>query len=308
MQKRLKFDNLADSVLRAAIWLRYNKDNEVYDKEDETKFKKYEYNYQSEISELNSFAKYIGYYLEKQNNKNNIINQRVWANVLNRWSLFSTYNIPEERAEDFLKAKVNTYFCYCYGMIVNGQENIVKMGLYLSGMRNTVRLDNKYQALLYLVVHCYIYYLAVRESDDCVPADIRQSALNIWDDKAVKGAFLDFLNMLSENSEWLNLDILDQMYGIIDRFELFPQYGAAKSMIIEPVTSDFYLFFILFMSHEFFLPELLEILQFLCKTNNSVCFYKTHFNVKFQTIFIIQFTITGKFCTALLLCPLLACL
>ena len=258
VEKRLKFDNLADSVLRAAIWLRYNKDKEIYDKEDETKFKKYKYNYQSEISELNSFAKYIGYYLGKQNNKNNIINQHVWANVLNRWSLFSTYNIPEERAEDFLKAKVNAYFCYCYGMIVNGQENIVKTGLYLSGMRNTVRLDNKYQALLYLVVHCYIYYLAVRESDDCVPADIRQSALNIWDDKAVKGAFLDFLNMLSENSEWLDLDILDQMYGIIDRFELFPQYGASKSMIIEPVTSDFYLFFILFMSHEFFLPELLE--------------------------------------------------
>ena len=93
VEKRLKFDNLADSVLRAAIWLRYNKDNEVYDKEDETKFKKYEYNYQSEISELNSFAKYIGYYLEKQNNKNNIINQRVWANVLNRWSLFSTYSL-----------------------------------------------------------------------------------------------------------------------------------------------------------------------------------------------------------------------
>lgn len=39
VEKRLKFDNLADSVLRAAIWLRYNKDNEVYDKEDETKFK-----------------------------------------------------------------------------------------------------------------------------------------------------------------------------------------------------------------------------------------------------------------------------
>ncbi len=100
-------------------------------------------------------------------------------------------------------------------MIVNGQENIVKMGLYLSGMRNTVRLDNKYQALLYLVVHCYIYYLAERESDSCVPADIRQSALNIWDDKAVKEAFFgDFLNMLSENSEWLNLDILDQIWEI----------------------------------------------------------------------------------------------
>ena len=207
---------------------------------------------------MNSFAKYIGYYLGKQNNKNNIINQLVWASALNRWSLFSTYNIPEERTEDFLKAKVNTYFYYCYGMIVNGQENIVKMGLYLSGMRNTVRLDNKYQVLLYLVVHCYIYYLAVRESDDCVPADVRQSAINIWDDKAVKAAFLDFLNMLSENPEWLDIDILDQMYGIIDRFELSPQYGVAKSMIMESVTSDFYLFLVLFMSHEFFLPELLE--------------------------------------------------
>lgn len=258
VEKRLKFDNLVDSVIRISIWFRYDKEKEVDDKEEKFKFKRYKYNYQSEINELNSFAKYIGYYLRKQNNKNNIINQRVWANVLNRWSLFSTYNIPEERAEDFLEAKVNTYFCYCYGMLVNGQENIVKVGLYLTGMGNTVRLDNKYQALLYLVVHCYIYYLAVRESDNCVPADIRQSTLNIWNDKAVKGAFLDFLNMLSENSEWLDLDMLDQMYGIVNRFELPPQYESTKSMIIELVTSDFYLFLILFMSHEFLLPELLE--------------------------------------------------
>lgn len=48
------------------------------------------------------------------------------------------------------------------------------------------------------------------------------------------------------------------MYGIINRFELFPQYEASKSMIIEPITSDFYMFLILFMSHEFGLPELLE--------------------------------------------------
>lgn len=258
VEKRLKYDNLADSVLRVSIWLRYDNEKEIYSKENEIKFKRYKYNYQSEISELNSFAKYIGYYLGKQKNKNNIINQHVWANVLNRWSLFSTYNIPEERAEDFLIAKVNNYFCYCYGMIVNGQENIVKTGLYLRGMRNTVRLDNKYQALLYLIVHCYIYYLAVRESDDCVPVDVRQSALNIWNDKGVKESFLDFLNMLSEEPEWLDLDILDQMYGIVNRFEMFPQYETAKAMIIEPVTSDFYLFLILFMSHEFLLPELLE--------------------------------------------------
>lgn len=255
VERRLKFDNLADLVQRVAIWLGY-RDEE--NNEENTEYIRYQYNYHSEINELNSFAKYIGYYLGKQNNKNNPINQNIWANVLNRWSLFSTYNIPEERAEDFLKAKVNSYFCYCYGMLVNGQENIVKVGLYLTGMRNTVRLDNKYQALLYLVVHCYIYYLAIRECEDCVSEDIRRSALNIWNDKDVKGAFLEFLNMLSENSEWLDLDICDQMYGIEKRFELFPKYESVKSMIIETVVSDYYLFLNLFMSHEFLLPELLE--------------------------------------------------
>jgi len=256
VEKRLKFDNLADLVLRVAIWLRCK--DEENNEEENTEYKRYKYDYLSEINALNSFSKYIGYYLGKQNNKNNPINQHIWVNVLNRWSLFSTYNIPEERAEDFLKAKVNTYFCYCYGMLVNRQENIVKVGLYLTGMKQTVKLDNKYQALLYLVVHCYIYYLAVRETDDCVLEDIRQSALNIWNDEYVKDAFLEFLNMLAETPEWLDLNILDQMYAIVDRFELFPQYESVKSMIIEPVVSDFYLFLILFMSYEFYLPVLLE--------------------------------------------------
>lgn len=60
------------------------------------------------------------------NNKNNIINQNHWASALSRGDMFSTYNIPDEQTEEFLEAKVYTYFCYCYGMIVNGQENIVK--------------------------------------------------------------------------------------------------------------------------------------------------------------------------------------
>lgn len=255
VERRLDFDYLVDLVLRVMIWLRYDEVKNSHNKEEEDK--SYKYIYQSEIRELNSLATHIGYYLGKQNNKNNMINQHVWANTLDKWSIFSTFNIPEERRDAFLNAKVNTYFCYCYGMIVNGQENIVKIGLYLSGMKNIFILDNKYHAQLYLVVHCYIYYLAVRESNDCVTTDIRQSALNIWSDKGVKGAFLHFLNVLSSNSQWLDLNMYKQIYGIVNKFELFPQYGHVKNMIVESVTLDFYLFLILFMSHEFFLPDLL---------------------------------------------------
>ena len=143
-------------------------------------------------------------------------------------------------------------------MLVNGQEEVVKQGLYLQGMRQAITLDNKYQSLLYLTVHCYVYYLAEREDDDCVTKKIRQSAKNIWEDAKVREAFLEYLNTLSENSQWLDLDMLDHMYSIMDRYELFPENESVKSMIIEFVVSDFYIFLILFMSHEFYLPELLE--------------------------------------------------
>ena len=256
VERRIRFSNLTDLVLRVAIWLKYEKENK--DCVNETKYRRFEYNFSSEISEINAFARYVGYYLGKQKNKNNVVNYRLWSEVLKRWNLFSTYSIPEERAEVFLKSKLSTYFGYCYGMLVNGQEEVVKQGLYLQGMRQAITLDNKYQSLLYLTVHCYVYYLAEREDDDCVTKKIRQSAKNIWEDAKVREAFLEYLNTLSENSQWLDLDMLDHMYSIMDRYELFPENESVKSMIIEFVVSDFYIFLILFMSHEFYLPELLE--------------------------------------------------
>lgn len=255
VEKRVKFAYLTDLVQRVAIWLKYDKGQ---DKQSEDEYRRYIYDYVSEINELNAFARHIGFYLERQQNKNNIINQSIWANVLNRWSAFSSYNIPKERSEEFLWTKVRIYFSYCYGMLVNQQEHIVKNGLYLTGMNNTISLDNEYQSLLYISIHCYVYYLAVRESDSCVTEDIRQSAMNIWSDKNVKIAFIRFLDMLSENSEWLNLDFQNQIYNIVHGYELFPQYQSVKNMIIEYVVTDFYLFIILFMSHEYFMPELLE--------------------------------------------------
>lgn len=251
IEKIVKFSRLSDSVQRVTIWL-------SYDQGEKQEGKRYGNSYENEIRELHFFARYLGHYLGKQKNKGNIINQKIWASALNGWSIFSSYNIPEERREDFLQVKAIAYFNYCYGMLLNGQENVVKQGLYLHGMSKAVKLDNKYQVLLYLSIHCYLYYLAEREGDDCVSDSVRQAAKSILDDGKVKSAFGNFLDMLAENVEWLDLDMPEQIYNILDRYELFPKYGSAKTMIMEYVVSDFYLFIILFMSHEYFLQGLLE--------------------------------------------------
>ena len=73
-----------------------------------------------------------------------------------------------------------------------------------------------------------------------------------------KRQFLDYLNILAENSQWINLDILRQMENVMNGYELFSQNGTSKVMMIESVISEFYIFFVVFMSCEFNLPELLE--------------------------------------------------
>lgn len=256
VENMLKLENFVDSVLRVALWLR--NDNLIDSQENASEPIGYQYNFQNTVSELCSFTRCIGHYLARQNSMGNIIRSKVWEQPFNRWSLFSTYGIPQERKEDFLGAKANVYFSYCFGLIVSGKESIVKEGLYFQGMRNLIMLDNKDQALLYLSVHCYIYYLAVREDDDCISPELRNSAKSIWNDENVKRVFSNFINKLFSNLDWINIEFLDEIYNIIKRFELFPTYTSSKVMIAEQVTSDFYLFLVLFLSHRYFCPELLE--------------------------------------------------
>lgn len=258
VEKRFQFGNLVNSILISSSFFRY--DDKCQEKNNKKK-ESYGYNLQYEVSTLGEFSRNIGKYLRKQNDKNNIINQDIWANVLNDWRLFLAIDIPEDMKEFYLKNEVYIYFNYCYGMLINGQENIIKKGLYFTGIKNCVRLENKYQVLFYLTVHCYIYYLAIREDDSCVSLNVRQSAINILEDREVKEIFYNFLERLSTYFEWLNLDMFNQMYLILNTFELFPECGhgiVVKQKIIEYVISDFYLFLILFLSQEFFSPELLQ--------------------------------------------------
>ena len=48
------------------------------------------------------------------------------------------------------------------------------------------------------------------------------------------------------------------MENVMNGYELFSQNGTSKVMMIESVISEFYIFFVVFMSCEFNLPELLE--------------------------------------------------
>ena len=87
VEKRLNVGCLFDIALRVSIWLAYE-DKTTEDNQKQPEFNRYKYNYQGEVSSLCSVAEHMGYYLKRQKNKENLINQSVWANVLNGWSVF----------------------------------------------------------------------------------------------------------------------------------------------------------------------------------------------------------------------------
>ena len=88
--------------------------------------------------------------------------------------------------------------------------------------------------------------------------DFNKLSYLILNDVEAKGAFGSLISMLVENAEWLDIEMYKNMRNILKGYELYPKYFSAKRMIIEDVVTDFYIFLILFMDHEYYLPELLE--------------------------------------------------
>ncbi|MBQ8804693.1 MAG: hypothetical protein IJZ53_13780 [Tyzzerella sp.] len=237
VERVFRFEHFIDMVQRIEIWLG-------------TK--------ESDVGELCRFAGRMGYYLAEQKNRNHVLSQRQWEQPLSTWAIFSEYNIPSDKCEKFLWDKSKIYFVYCYSLLVNGMGDILKKGLYLQGIKNTYRLKNRYHALLYLMFHCYTYYLAERESEKYVSEKIKQNAQDIMLDHKVKAAYDHFLRLLSMNAEWLDLTMLQRMHEVLDKYEYFSEEFVVKEAIIDYVIDDFYIFTVLYISQKYYKPQLLK--------------------------------------------------
>lgn len=264
IEREIRFGSLVDYVQRIDIWLQGDEREDVSESR----------NYDNEIGELARLARFIGKYIQKQINRGNIVNIDIWEKELEVSYAFSVYNVPQNSHDVFLKSKVKIYFNLCYGLILNGQGNIVKQGLYINGIKNMVALDNKYQAIFCLSVHCYLYYLAVRESEECISEDIKLIAQSILNDEEVGCAFAKVVDLLTLHEQWMDLDVLRYMQMMLGSYEEFSKKNNYKRLIMKEVVEDFYVFLMLLMSRQYWTTELLdknidekEMLKYILREN-----------------------------------------
>lgn len=236
VQKYVKWDGFIESVQRITFWIGYDENN-------------------SRVALDNTyyFARFAGHYFSTHYNERYMM---YWKRTLE--SSFWSYkaNIPEERIDDFLEARCIVKFNYIYGFIENGLDILVIDSFFCEAMANIFRLKEKYEVLLGLLVHCYLYYLSKRESEKVVTPEVRNCAERIVLHKSVKKVYRQFLERLCIDSSSLNSDMLKQMIKLLGPYERLGSH--TKYMIIENVINEYYMFIILYLSNTYHMPGLLE--------------------------------------------------
>jgi hypothetical protein len=236
----LDMDLLTECVQRVIAWIGYDKDKS-----------------RVEFESVNYFARRMGYYLMKQKKHGNLINDKIWVNSLKRLLHIGSFNIPENCCEEYEKNRCIMMFDFCRGYMLFGMADIVKESIYYTHLQNIHKIESRRQALSILIIHCYLYYLADRESDDCVDADIRENVKGVFEDKKVNDSFKYFLGLLAEHQMWVDERLNEEMAEILGRYELFPRYSHSKFMIMDGVVNDFFMFVVLYIANAFYIPKLI---------------------------------------------------
>lgn len=237
VRKYMRWDIFIEFVQRITFWIGYDKESSKV-----------------ELGNTYYFARYAGNYLSMHHDEKYELH---WKQILER--CFWTYkaNIPTERGEDFLESRCITKFNYIYGFIENGLDELVIDSFFCGAMARELDLNERYNVLLGLLVHCYLYYLSMRESEKVIGSAIRNCAENIVLHKDVKRVYNMFLSHFWQNSSILNIDMLKQMIRILCPYERFSEHSKGY-LILENVIKEYYMFIILYLSTAYHMSELLE--------------------------------------------------
>lgn len=237
VHKCVRWDNLLEGILRVNYWIGYDEDD-----------------FNIEMGDVYGFARYAGTYLSENYNEKY---KHYWEIKLRNCFWLYTANLPEGRIEEYSEVKCIINFNYIYGFVENGFADLVIGNFFKEAMANIFHMGNKYQMLLGMLVHCYLYYLAKRENKYVIPPTLKECAEKIITDKSVKHAYKGFLEQICRRSDLIDIDMLEQMIKILSPYEKFG--GNSKGyLIMENVIREYYLFIILYVSNTYYVKELYE--------------------------------------------------
>lgn len=224
-QADIRFDSFSEIIIRVSSWIGHSED------------------YKSvEVESVNILGRDIGKYVSKQKKRGNIVDNAYWQRIItDKYGRYAS-NIPEKAKQFYRESLALRDFNVCYGFILSGQLEYIKEGVFLDGINNTFKVDNQQFVLKVMLIHCYMYYIAFREKEECIDKKIQERLKEILLSNDVANAVLNFYFRVSRNSDLVNEQIERKMEETLQHYELLPVHSNAKAIIIDGVVRDYFLY------------------------------------------------------------------
>lgn len=240
----ISFKHLASIIIRVESCLGYDPDNQF-----------------TESKAVYSIARTLGGILLKYKQNYSVVELNRWENIFNGRFDYFVSGIPELAVNHYFQGISMVDFYICQDYLLKGHLDIVKNSVFLNELSNVYVVDNRYYVLKILLIHCFMYYLAFRESKLCIEYELQNRIKSLITDSDVINAFSRFSRCLMDNSDILTRDLEEDLERIIKQSELFPIHSNGKTMIMEDVVREYFLYIAL--SHRMFIYKKESLLNLL---------------------------------------------
>lgn len=149
-------------------------------------------------------------------------------------------NIPNDAIRYYSVAKCQLAFAYYYALLKAGLTDIAK-GIF-SKYHFDSSGDGYEKTVFTFLVLCYTYYIAERESLDCITIEERNAAKEVLEEFKNQDLFMDIVyDYLWRNPNTDIMDAVNEINRIMDDYERMPLDRSCKRCIVNNVVRDFQL-------------------------------------------------------------------
>lgn len=176
------------SVIRLAYYINFN---------DQEK--------NQEIDSLKVLMSSLGYLLDRQYKKGIIYNSKYWIGLIFQY-YGDSINLPyEELRRSADKDLADCIIELIFGYITNGYIDYVKESLFINKIGNTDFVNDDIYVYEIMTIHCMLYWIAYRESEDYIDNNLKNKVKELLNDKEVIKAINKFYRAVSKN-----YDVMDK--------------------------------------------------------------------------------------------------
>lgn len=152
-------------------------------------------------------------------------------------------------------------------LILNGADGLIRD--YYAEIRRRLNQMSDPFARSFIRFHCFLYYLAFYESENCIGPDVQRKAVGLLKDVVVKRSFLYILrsiiredkNLRGYNSEKYNIFHISLIHDFIESMEPYQQFHNAvtfRGITINSAAEEFIICLVLYVAQIKKDPQLLE--------------------------------------------------